>query len=72
MAKGERLDAAPARRDNRKLKVETFSGRRRPVWQRRPGTEVAVASRQNSNIKIAVYSERRLLRRLPTRDHGFT
>ena len=57
MAKGERLDAAPAKRDNRKLKIETFSGRRRPDWQRRPGTEVTVASRQNSNIKITVNTQ---------------
>ena len=42
--------------DGRELKIETFSGRRvrRPNWQSNPGTEVAVASRQNSNIKIAV------------------
>ena len=26
--------------------METFSGRRRPDWQRKPGTEAAVASRQ--------------------------
>ena len=34
--------------------IETFSGRGRPDWQSNPGTEVAVASLQNSNIKIAV------------------
>ena len=44
---------------NRELKIETFSGRRRPDWQRKPGTEAAVASRQKSNIKIAVNSEGR-------------
>ena len=44
---------------SRELKIETFSGRRRPDWQRKPGTEAAVASRQNSNIKIAVNSEGR-------------
>ena len=41
------------------LKIETFSARRRPDWQSKPGTEVAVASLQNSNIKIAVNSGRR-------------
>ena len=46
---------------NRELKMETFSGRRRPDRQRKPGTEVAVASRQKSNIKIAVNSEGRHL-----------
>ena len=30
----------------RELKMETFSGRRRPDWQRKPGTKAAVASRQ--------------------------
>ena len=45
----------------RELKIETFSGRRRPDWQRKPGTEAAVASRQKSNIKIAVNSEGRRL-----------
>ena len=37
----------------RELKIETFSGRRRPDWQSKPGTEVAVASLHNSNVKIA-------------------
>ena len=46
---------------NRELKMETFSGRRRPDWQRKPGTEAAVASRQKSNVKIAVNSEGRRL-----------
>ena len=46
---------------NRELKMETFSGRRRPDWQRKPGTEAAVASRQKSNIKIAANSEGRRL-----------
>ena len=46
---------------SRELKIETFSGRRRPDWQRKPGTEAAVASRQKSNIKIAVNSEGRRL-----------
>ena len=46
---------------NRELKMETFSGQRRPDWQRKPGTEAAVASRQKSNIKIAVNSEGRRL-----------
>ena len=32
--------------ENRELKMETFSGRRRPDWQRKPGTKAAVASRQ--------------------------
>ena len=41
--------------------METFSGRRRPDRQRKPGTEAAVASRQKSNIKIAVNSEGRRL-----------
>ena len=40
----------------RELKIETFSGRRRPDWQGKPGTEAAVASLQNSNIKIVVNS----------------
>ena len=52
---------------SRELKMETFSGRRRPDWQRKPGTEAAVASRQNSNIKMAVNSEGRRLRRIPER-----
>ena len=42
--------------DTRELKIETFSGRRRPDWQGKPGTEAAVASLQNSNIKIVVNS----------------
>ena len=42
----------------RELKIETFSERRRPDWQSKPGTEVAVASRQNSNIKIAVNTQK--------------
>ena len=45
----------------RELKMETISGRRGPDWQRKPGTEAAVASRQKSNIKIAVNSEGRRL-----------
>ena len=45
----------------RELKMETFSGRRRPDWQRKPGTKAAVASRQKQNIKIAVNSEGRRL-----------
>ena len=52
---------AEGRVNNRELKMETFSGRRRPEWQRKPGTEAAVASRQKSNIKIAVKSEGRRL-----------
>ena len=51
----------------RELKIETFSRRRRPDWQSKPGTEVAVASLQNSNIKIAVNSGGRRLGRLPKR-----
>ena len=51
----------------RELKIETFSGRRRPDWQSKPGTEVAVASLQNSNVKIAVDSGGRRLGRLPKR-----
>ena len=35
----------------RELKMETFSGRRRPDWQRKPGSEAAVASRQKSTIR---------------------
>ena len=31
--------------------METFSRGRRLDWQSKPGTEAAVASRQNSNIK---------------------
>ena len=49
------------RHSTRELKMETFSGRRRPDRQRKPGTEAAVASRQKSNIKIAVNSEGRRL-----------
>ena len=49
------------------LKIETFSGRRRPDWQSNPGTEVAIASLQNSNIKIAVNSGGRRRGRLPKR-----
>ena len=30
----------------RELKMETFSGRRRPDWQRKPRTKAAVAPRQ--------------------------
>ena len=55
----------PSRLTNRELKIETFSGRRRPDWQSNPGTEVAVASLQNSNIKIEVNSGGRRLGRLP-------
>ena len=29
----------------REIKIETFSGRRQPDWQSKPGTEAAVASR---------------------------
>ena len=36
----------PSVRLNRELKMETFSGRRRPDWQRKPGTKAAVAPRQ--------------------------
>ena len=58
---------------NRKLKIKMFSGRRRPGWQSKAGTEAAVNSRQNSNIvKIAVNSEGRRLRRLPKRKICFT
>ena len=53
--------------DVRELKIETFSGRQRPDWQSKPRTEVAVASLQNSNIKIAVNSGGRRLGRLPKR-----
>ena len=52
---------------SRELKLETFSGRRRPDWQSNPGTEVAVASLQNSNIKIAVNLGGRHLGKLPKR-----
>ena len=51
----------------RELKIATFSGRRRPDWQSNPGTEVAVASLQNSNIKIAVNSGGRRRGGLPKR-----
>ena len=34
------------RKFTRELKMETFSGRRRPDWQRKPGTKAAVAPRQ--------------------------
>ena len=54
-------------RGSRELKIETFSGRQRPDWQSNPGTEVAVASLQNVNIKIAVNSGGRRLGRLPKR-----
>ena len=50
---------------NRELKIETFSGRRRPDWKSKPGTDAAIASLQNSNIKIAVNSGGRRLRKLP-------
>ena len=53
--------------DIRELKMDTFSGRRRPDWQSKPRTEVAVVSLQNSNIKIAVNSGGRRLGRLPKR-----
>ena len=52
---------AVRQQDVRELKMETFSGRRQPDWQRKLGTEAAVASRQKSNIKIAVNSEGRRL-----------
>ena len=51
----------------RELKIVTCSGRRRPDWQSKPGTEAAVASLQNSNIKIALNSRGRSLGRLPKR-----
>ena len=50
---------------NRELKIETFSGRRRPDCKSKPGTDAAIASLQNSNIKIAVNSGGRRLRKLP-------
>ena len=50
---------------NRELKMETFSGRRRQDWKSKPGTEAAVASLQNSNIKIAVNSGGRRLGKPP-------
>ena len=50
--------------NSRELKVETFSGRRRPEWQSKPGTEAAVASIQNSNIKGAVSHALRMLNAL--------
>ena len=53
--------------NSRELKIETFSGRRRPDWQSTPGTEAAVASLQNWNIKIAVNSGGQRLGRLPNR-----
>ena len=49
----------------RELKIETFSGRQRPDWQTKPGTEAPVAYRRNSNIDIAVNSEGKRLRRKP-------
>ena len=63
----ENAARVPVARRNRELKIETFSGRRRPDWQSNPGTEVAVASLQNSNIKIAVNSGGRRRGRLPKR-----
>ena len=45
--------------NSRELKRETFSGRRRPDSQRKPGSEAAVAFRQKSNMKTAVNSEGR-------------
>ena len=57
---------APKKTGSSHLKIETFSGRRRPDWQRKPGTEAA-ASRQNLNIKIAVNSEGRRPRRISKR-----
>ena len=45
--------------NSRELKRETFSGRRRPDSQRKPGTEAAVASLKKSNTKTAVISEGR-------------
>ena len=54
--------------DIRELKIKTFSGRQRPDWQSKPGAEGAVASLQNSNIKISVNSSGgRRLGRLPKR-----
>ena len=58
---------APSTCTNRELKIETFWGRQRPDWQSKPGKEAAVASLQNSNIKIAVNSGGRRLGRLPKR-----
>ena len=53
--------------DTRELKIETFSGRRRPDRQSKPGTEAAVASLQNSNSKILVNSGGRRHGRLSKR-----
>ena len=36
---------------NRELKMETFSGRRRPDWQRKPGTKAAVAPVKNRTLR---------------------
>ena len=58
---------ARGRLHTRELKIETFSGRRWPGWQSKPGTEAAFAFLQNSNIKIAVNSGGRRLGRLPKR-----
>ena len=41
-----RSPALPSPLSIRELKMETFSERRRPDWQRKPGTKAAVASRQ--------------------------
>ena len=54
----------------RELKIETFSGRLRPDWHTKPGTEAAVAYRHNSNINIAVNSEGRRLRRINTEEEN--
>ena len=37
-------------KNNRELKMETFSGRRRPDWQRKPGTKAAVAHGSRGRI----------------------
>ena len=55
----------------RELKVVTFSGRRRPDLQSKPGTEAAVAYLQNSNIKTVLNSGGRSLGRLPKRKIWF-
>ena len=38
--------------------METFSGRRRPDWQRKPGTKAAVAPRQKQNIKDGAFNKK--------------
>ena len=57
------FEVAPTHR-SRTAKMETFSGRPRPDWQRKPGTKAAVASRQN---RSELRRTAPLIRRIPKR-----